>query len=342
MNKGNQQIITRAERVRQRRVQHSHVKVNRAKRKMHYATSRPLVNIRSSFGTPITQNTHNRVRRNYAIPLSFTGAEVITPPIPVVEPGWRLLSAFLILLFGAILYTFTTYPKFQSIIPKVHGLHRLEANDVLDAIDLTDKPIYVIDPQEVKEDLESAFPELTNISVEVSLPASVVITARERQPLIAWQFDNQTLWTDFEGVVIPNRGDAGQILTIEAKGELPLSPFNLSPTLDGEEDNERELKKKSDSAIKPEGQQIDPALQEAILKLRSRIPPGTTLAYNDRNGVNWKDPGGWIVYLGLSLKNLDSKLAVYQVIVEKLLQQDLHPSVISVEHLHAPYYHLEH
>jgi hypothetical protein len=80
----------------------------------------------------------------------------------------------------------------------------------------------------------------------------------------------------------------------------------------------------------------------SILKLNQRIPQQTTLAYSSSQGMGWYDSNGWSVYIGLSLDNLDTQITMYNAIANRLQQQGIHPALVSLVDVDAPYYRLEH
>jgi len=48
-----------------------------------------------------------------------------------------------------------------------------------------------------------------------------------------------------------------------------------------------------------------------------------------------------LVYFGRDINNIDIKLAEYQTIIGVLESQNITPTLISLEFLHAPFYRLE-
>ena len=79
-------------------------------------------------------------------------------------------------------------------------------------------------------------------------------------------------------------------------------------------------------------------LVSTILSMRRYLPDNSILLYNTDHGLGWNDPGGWRVFFGSRLKDMDQKLLVYQSVVDKLNKDGVTPTLISVEYLHAPYY----
>jgi hypothetical protein len=86
---------------------------------------------------------------------------------------------------------------------------------------------------------------------------------------------------------------------------------------------------------------MQPELVAGILVMRAQAPEGTDLVYDPQYGLGWKDPRGWDIFFGLEGDDIESKLVVYKSIVEKLEANGVTPTLINLEHIHAPYYRLE-
>jgi hypothetical protein len=50
------------------------------------------------------------------------------------------------------------------------------------------------------------------------------------------------------------------------------------------------------------------------------------------------DSNRWAVFIGLSTARIDQQMIVYNAIVEELKKQGVTPSMVSVEHVDAPFY----
>ena len=272
------------------------------------------------------------------------GAEMILPALPIIRPGWRLLSGFLVILIGSMLYFVNTTPQLKVPAPSIMGIKRLNASDVQAVLNLANMPVFMVNPDQAEAKLAKSFPELTDISVKVLLPAKVVVSVRERQPAIAWTYKSQTDWIDKDGFVFPKRGAAGSLLNIESDQAPPLlkskdiqasSNTATASFLFFNIDSKPAPKTTSSS------KQIDPAILSALTSLSKQMPKKTVLAYTDKDGFGWRDPHGWQVFIGSSLDNLDEKLLVYKGIVDQLNKDGIQPSLIGVENIDAPYYRLE-
>jgi hypothetical protein len=78
----------------------------------------------------------------------------------------------------------------------------------------------------------------------------------------------------------------------------------------------------------------------AILSMSAQAPKNTPITYDPQRGLGWKDAQGWEVYFG-DMSNMDMKLRLYKALLSKLDDEDTMPALISVEHVHLPYYRLE-
>ena len=83
---------------------------------------------------------------------------------------------------------------------------------------------------------------------------------------------------------------------------------------------------------------IQPAQINNIIELNKLAPVGAEFSYSPKYGLGWKDPQGWRVYFGENTQDVSMKISIYQAIIDKLTQQGIQPSMISVEYLDAPFY----
>jgi cell division protein FtsQ len=289
---------------------------------------------------PITRRPVTAVpvvtRKKHAVnvPLKQKGAELQIPAFPQLQLGWRLISGAIFFLSFAVVFSFSSLSTFQVNAITLRGAQRLSAEAVLNQIDIVGTSIIQLDPERIKTSIEERFPGLKSVNVSVSLPASVTVHVQERQPTILWQQDNTAFWIDSEGVMFPVIGEAEVAQDVIASGVPPSPPEVFVPELD---DLTGEISHRFEENLP----RTTPAFVQAVLSLSGYIPEGTTLAYDPQFGLGWQDPNGWLVYFGQDTNHMETKLAQYQVILEKLQKQSVSPSLISLEFLHAPYYRLE-
>jgi hypothetical protein len=339
----NKNDANRADEVRHRRTKRTQEKAKRAVKQVRYASEAPVVFARGGFGTPVLRRTQSKVKRKVAIPLS-SGAELQMPALPMVQPGWRLLSFFLVCLLSFAIYTAVTSPAFVVHEPEIFGIQRLTVNDIDVIAEIAGTPIFMVDPAGATENLKAAFPELSSVSVKIILPTAVVIDVVERIPVVAWHYDQQTLWIDAEGAIFPARGQPLEpLIAISADIPPPLLPKALpvKSDKDGEEAESIENNLPDGALGSMVGRRVDPKMMEGIQVLSHSLPTDTILVYEKLHGMGWSDPAGWNVFIGRNLDDLHIKMAVYERLVEKINQEDVLPSIVSVAQVHAPYYRWE-
>ena len=258
--------------------------------------------------------------------------------------GWRLLSFALLAICSFALLTAWRSPQYKVSTIQIKGVNRLSEEEVLNALDIYGKHIFALEKQSVIEPLSRAFPELKDIRVEFSLPAKVFLTVTERQPMITWQTNETQIWIDSEGYLIPANSEAGKMLSIQADA-MPTYRLIVDEEVENMENvirDKPQLKEVgTNQAFFFYPKQIDGNLLTAILQLNAWMPDESVLLYQEKRGVGWNDIRGWEVFIGSKLENINDKMVMYETIVRKLEDQDIQPSMVSVEFLHAPYYRLD-
>lgn len=276
----------------------------------------------------------NRKRHTMNVPLKSTGAELKLPAFPRLQLGWRLISGMIFAFSLAVVISFASISAFTISSINLKGAQRLGGETILSQLDLPGTSIISVDPEEIETRVLENFPSLRNVRVSVGIPASVNIMVVERQPVVHWQQDSTSYWIDSEGVMFPIRGEAEVPLIVIANSNPPARPSaEVSST--GEEIQEISL------LIEPTLPQTTPEFVEGILSLSNYIPEGTSLQYDPRFGLGWQDPIGSLVYFGTDTNDIDIKLAGYQTIIAALQEENITPTMISLEFLHAPFYRLE-
>jgi cell division septal protein FtsQ len=164
-----------------------------------------------------------RTKRRYDIALPTTGVEIRLPSFPVIKLGWRLLSFSLVVALIWLLNNLLTSPIFQVQAMEVRGALRLSHEEINNTLNVNSKPIFILDPNTMEDALEKAYSELTDVSVQIGLPAKVLINVSERVPMITWVNDSESLWIDGNGYVFNPRGDVDKLVKVLANTPPPLS-----------------------------------------------------------------------------------------------------------------------
>ena len=300
----------------------------------------PIFVRRGVVGTPVIQRTRSNVRRKYTLPMK-NGSEMLMPALPIKNPGWRLLSGFIAISMLVFLFMTSFTSLFYVKGLAVSGLQRLNPTDLTGVLRLQNTPIYAVDPQAVRQQLEAAFPELYDIQVSVEFPANLLITAGERQPLLAWHYGSLTSWIDKDGNIFPARGLSDGLLSIYAddappRTKIPMTEDEMEAQADDTDAEE------NDRMIRLIDGPVDPLFIQEVLDLQQRMPEITQLSYNARDGFGWHDDANnWNLYFGHRLDMLDQKLLLYARIKNMVHEQGLNPELISVAYIRAPFLRVE-
>lgn len=291
--------------------------------------SQPVVTRRAAYTAPSKPRVRtaanpalqSRVRRKVYYSYG-DGVELSMPALPAIKPGWRLLSGFLFVLLAAAIIAAFTLPMFEVKL-KLSGMKQFKADDIQAVVKLENKPVFLVNPAKAAHDLTMKYPQLANVKVSVSLPNLVTVSAVERKPILGWEFDGATTWVDQEGVVFTPRGEVSGLVIVQSEGKTPLvkiSKAELATTV---------------RTMRPEH-------LNSALALSKELPDGAVLVYSRTYGFGWVDSRGWNVYFGMNaIQDIEIKLAEYQKIVEKLDEDGIHPSMVSVEYIEAPFYRTE-
>jgi cell division protein FtsQ len=347
----------RSEEVRQRREQRTQQRTSSvSSRSVKPVRSKPVTVRGGTFGTPIHQSAGTRrARRQFYVAMDQVGTELRLPAMPVLRPGWRLLSSLIAIMAILSIYSMWTSPFLQVINVQVEGLERISGEEIVAAANLGNLAIIEVDPRAVEEKLSKSFPDLVDVKIGVTLPNYVTLSAIERQPVVIWYKGDNAHWLDADGVIFPPRGEAGPLLIIESEDDLPAAPLpieELTRHLDSQiaetpDDNAGFLglfmpksKEKEPEPLVIE-KNIDPAFIRTVQDLSQKLPPETTLIYHPFNGLGWYDEQGWQVYIGRDLSTFEAKYTMYEGISRYLNDNGLRPALVSVEHLDAPFYRLE-
>ena len=333
----------RSEKIRQRKNLRSQERVTRAASFARAGSmAGPSVTIRGrGMGRPILAKASTQTRRKYYVALDAAGAELAMPAIPMIRPGWRLISGILVVGMVMMVFLLNNAPLFQVRSAHVAGLQRLSLPDVEAVLDLKGKSIVSVDPTALKTDLMKAFPELSAVSISVSFPAGVNIAVRERQPVLGWKVKDTHIWIDAEGAMFSPRGDVGALLTVTSSEKPPLAALFVPASDPSATPATTPQPEGAAVVVDPAMQRVDVNVIRAAAILATQMPQDSSMVYDDLNGLGWSDPRGWQVYFGLNLDNITEKLTLYQAIVDQLTQKQIKPVVISVENVHAPFYRLE-
>lgn len=326
---------SRAEQVRARRQQSSQTRQGHASThaRQPVRATPPVVSRRvpSRAASSTYKRVGSRTSRSFKISMD-SGAELVLGSLPNIQIGWRAVSGVLVAILVILMLFITNSSMFRISTPEVIGISQISISDISAVINLGNRPVYTVDPQIVAAQVSQAFPQLMNVKVSVGLPASVIISAQERQPVLAWEYNGPVVWIDAEGYIFEATSDLSAVPMVHAD-DLPPYVVIENPVSDGSFI--------APSPLAPTVRQMDTGLLQAALEISKNVPNGADLAFNPLEGFGWYDPGGWKVYIGTDLSNLELKLIVYQAINQTLVERGITPTMISVAQPDAPFYRVE-
>jgi hypothetical protein len=339
----------RSETVRQRRSSRSQTRVYKAASSVRtghaYHPATVTSRDHSLGGVSMVRRTQSHGNRRVSVGVG-NGAEVIFRNIPVIRPGWRLLSGFLVLLIGAALYIAWNSPALKINQLKLVGNNRVSSADIQAILNLNGQQIFAVDPNLIVKKITASFPEVTNVTAEIQSPADVIVSFDERTPVITWQFNKTSYWVDPTGFIFMPHGKLTTPVNIQANEPPPVLEISkadsATPAPDAPAKNASltQANTASDS-ISLVGKHISPVVMTSAIKLSAMLKKSTPLAYSNTDGLGWHDSGGWDVYIGLDLNNMDTKLLMYKAVVAQIKKDGVSPVMISVENPDAPYYRTE-
>ena len=316
--------LNRAEEVRQRRkrAEQQTLVTQSMERRTRRAVTPPPVTTRNVSVDAATVRSNPKPARQYqALAAATVARRLQVPAMPRIRVGWRLLSFFLVILFGAAVYYAYTLPDFRINGVTLSGNQYLSDEEANAVLKLNGMPIFLLEPQKVETALRLNFPEISAVNVTVKLPNRVIVTLTERQPVIRWEQGNAYAWLDAEGVALRPRAEVSGLVVVRALGPPPTGPASASDPL---------------SPIP----YADSKVVETARVLAPYAPQGSALLYDPKYGIGWTDSRGWIVWFGARPEQADMKLRVYVVLVDSLIQRGITPIMINVAYPNAPYYRL--
>lgn len=318
--------------------------------------SRPVARRRTdSSGTPSSPSTARgtwkpstgahegtvRPRRKVVYRVAANGVETRLPAIPILHFSWQWVSGILAVLLLLFTILLINSPMFRVNTITIQGLTRYSQDDFKPLLKGRKTSIFLFNREDLTSALLLSHPELVNPQVDIAMPNQIVVTAAERQPILQWSANGQTFWVDAEGVILEPRGEASDLIVVESPVSPPLAQQQIKdPSI---VDYARMWIDRKVSAMNNQAvlDQMDAATLKAVVGMNAILPTGASLVYDPVSGMGWRDPGGWEVYFGTDLSNVEFKLVEYQTILARLNEMGLTPAMISVEHVDSPYFRTE-
>lgn len=200
-------------------------------------------------------------------------------------------AAFLLLLttIAALVYTFRSF-DFFVYAADIENVRYTASTEAYQQAGIDGKSIFFIDPAAVRERM-LALPHVREAEVSVALPAKILITLQEREPVVLYQVQGDSMWIDRTGFISP-AADQRQGL----------------------------VKLVDDAAAASQDGTIDPALLDAVRRITQNLPEVSTFRYQAPFGLFFFSPEGWQVNLG-SAERMEEKLATWEAMRRDILQE---------------------
>ncbi len=235
--------------------------------------------------------------------------------------AWRLPARFWawawFLLLGGLSLALAWHPAWRVQRIEVQGLRWSDpaALTALPALQAWQGvPVVAVDAREVEAVVQAAFPLLEGVHAQVRWPDALLLTAREREPVLVWQSGRQSWWVDAQGVAFPALGEADPAWPVVRA----LNPSGRGPS-------------------EPPG----PEQVRLALALHQALGPQVALVAHPTYGLGWRAPQGWLVFVGFDPNGLDTRLAVYEALAAALQQREEYPVWIDLRAWQTPGLHFD-
>ena len=199
--------------------------------------------------------------------------------------------AFLVLLatVAALVYTFRSF-DFFVYAADIDNVRYTSSTEAYEQTGIDGKSIFFVDPTAVRKRMLT-MPHVRDAEVSIALPAKIHIAVQEREPVVLYQVQGDSMWIDLEGFI--------------------------SPAAD---QREGLVKLVDDAAAASQGGAIDPALLDAVRRITQNLPEVSTFRYQEPFGLFFFSPEGWQVNLG-SAERMEEKLATWEAMRRQILKE---------------------
>ena len=183
---------------------------------------------------------------------------------------------------------------------QIGGSQRISTQDIFTASQVEGHNIMLIRPADVAQRV-AAVPGIAKATVHVRLPNQVLIDVQEHLPLVAWTAITSTVWLSADGSEVPQAG---------APPSLSLTDLTGAPL----------------EEARPTWLLILPQLVD----IRQALPDQTELSYGKFEGLYFRTPEGWTVWLGN--EGIVAKLALLEAARREITARGARPSVIDLRY----------
>lgn len=181
----------------------------------------------------------------------------------------------------------------------IRGNQRVPADQIYAASQVEGRNVFMIRPAAIAARIDQV-PGVASSKARVRLPASVVLDVREYTPLVTWQVLTTTVWLAADGSSVPMVGEAPALILVDPAG-----------------------------AAADETGRLRPKVLEDLKALYASHPELTSIYYGAVEGLYYRSPEGWTVYLGTEGK-ISRKLALLAGIQREAAAGRVKPDVVDL------------
>jgi cell division septal protein FtsQ len=203
------------------------------------------------------------------------------PKVNISGRAVAFMGVFVVMVAGLIAALTNENFAVTRELTTIRGLQRVAEEDVRRASQLEGTNIFQVQPGQIAKKVMQ-LPGIAEVRLHVWLPAQIVIDVREYEPLVAWHSITTTVWVADTGAVVPMNSAPPPLKLVDPTGAAAEANGKLQPHVLAN------LK----------------ALQAAGLEV-------TNLFYGPKEGIYFRSPEGWTVYLG-NEGRMPTKLAALQ------------------------------
>lgn len=254
-----------------------------------------------------------RYRRYQAATLAGRLENVARPRLDWVAglANSRVIAGGLLAVVVAAALWLSLDASFYITRMRVLGNSRTPAQEIAEGTGLVGLHIFWANMAEAQRTLLHNAPSLKSAQITCQLPAVCTITVEERVPVIAWKYGGAVTWIDADSATFAARptAEALDVVTIEAVQGPALFP----------------------------GRQADPKVVRAALAVAQLLPEVKIYRYSGARGLEFTDPRGFPVYLGLS-EDMADRVMVWQALRDDLNARSIQPAYVDIQYPLAPFY----
>ncbi len=212
--------------------------------------------------------------------------------------------------------------SFYVSAPSVAGHQRVTAAEIVSGSGMAGLHALWANPSAIEAAMLQSLPSLRAARVSCVLPANCAIAVTEREPFLAWRWGQAEVWVDRSGTAFAAPG---------VSATLPLSGTV------GQTAPQRLVVASIDAPGLAPGQRVDPQAMSTMVAATDALPDVRVYRYSLARGLEFDDPNGFPVYLGVG-SNVGDRAAVWRALREDLAARGITPTYIDVRFPLAPYY----